>query len=415
MERPVELPPPVPGDVSKTRIHYLDVLKVAVVYGIFVYHSSLPFTWTSWLISNPQKSLVLTGFVLFCFPWGIPMMFLLAGADSWFALRSRPAGTFLRSRFTRLVLPLAAGIALFSPLQAYLAGSGTTRSAQALLRAYPAFFRGIRVSWTPQWLGQYGYHLWFLGYLFAISAVLLPLLVLLKRPQAMRLVAAMARLCQRPGAIYALVVPLVVSQLALRARFPAYEDWADIATYTLVFLAGYLFAAERGFEEAIRRSWLPALAIGIPTTAGVGGLILLGEDRLPRESGLVDIVLQQTYSLLWAVMIWSWLLAVLNLGIRWLDFENAVLAYMAESILPFYVLSHPVVVFVGSAVVDLHLGVWPKFLLVVGISLPATLAIYELLVRRWPLTRLVFGLKPLPRRSPAAPATGSSPPAAAVA
>jgi hypothetical protein len=72
-------------------------------------------------------------------------------------------------------------------------------------------------------------------------------------------------------------------------------------------------------------------------------------------------------------------------------------------------------VFVGSVVVHLHLGVWPKFLLVVGISLPVTLAIYELVVRRWPLTRLVFGLKPLHERSTAGPATGSTPPAAAVA
>jgi hypothetical protein len=33
--------------------------------------------------------------------------------------------------------------------------------------------------------------------------------------------------------------PLAVSQVVLRDRFPAYEDWADVATYTFVFLAGY--------------------------------------------------------------------------------------------------------------------------------------------------------------------------------
>jgi len=133
-------PAPAVAD-RKTRIHYLDTLKVAVVYGIFVYHAALPFTWTSWLVSNRQKSLVLTALAMFCFPWGIPMMFLLAGADSWFALRSRAPGAFLRSRFLRLVLPLAAGIALLSPLTAYLAGSGNSRSVEALVRAYPAFFR----------------------------------------------------------------------------------------------------------------------------------------------------------------------------------------------------------------------------------------------------------------------------------
>jgi surface polysaccharide O-acyltransferase-like enzyme len=95
-------------------------------------------------------------------------------------------------------------------------------------------------------------------------------------------------------------------------------------------------------------------------------------------------------------MIWSWMLAVLNLGIRRLNFGSRLTAYLADSILPFYVLHHPVVVIVASAVVGLPLGVWPKFLLVAAVSLAITLCVYELGVRRWPPTRFLFGLKPLP-------------------
>jgi hypothetical protein len=280
--------PAVQGE--NERVNYLDTLKVAVVYGILFYHSALPFTWTSWLLSNPQKSLVLTALTAFCFPWGIPMMFLLAGADAWFALRSRSALAFVRARFFRLVLPLAAGIVLLSPLQWYLTTVGSDRSLSALLRTYPAYLRAVRLSWTPEWLGRYGYHLWFLGYLFAISALLLPVLELLKRPASRRAVAAAAGLCRRPWVLYLFSLPLVVSQIALRSRFPAYQDWADIATYTLVFLAGYLLASERRFEAAIRGGVRLELAVGIVSTAGVGILLLLASYQ-PANVTVRDVVL----------------------------------------------------------------------------------------------------------------------------
>jgi surface polysaccharide O-acyltransferase-like enzyme len=380
------------------RVRYLDTLKVAVVYGILFYHSALPFTWTSWLLSNPQKSLVLMAFTAFCFPWGIPMMFLLSGADSWFALRSRAAVTFLRARFLRLVLPLAAGIVLLSPLQWYLTTVGADRSLPGLLRSYPGYLRGIRLSWTPEWLGRYGYHLWFLGYLFAITVAVLPLLVLLRRPASRRAIAAAAGLCRRPWALYVLALPLVASQVALRSRYPAYQDWADIATYTFVFLAGSVLASERRFEAAIRGGIRLELAAGVVSTAGVGIMLLLAGMH-PANQPVRDVA----FSVLWSVMVWSWLLAVLTLGMRWMDFGNRVTAYLEESILPFYVIHHPVVVLVASVVIPLPLGVWPKFALVAGTALTVTLLIYELVVRRWALARFVFGLRPralAPERTP---------------
>jgi surface polysaccharide O-acyltransferase-like enzyme len=385
--------PAAPGPQPQ-RIHYLDTLKVAVVYGILLYHSALPFTWTSWLLSNPQKSIVLMAFTAFCFPWGIPMMFLLSGADSWFALRSRSAMAFLQARFLRLVLPLAAGIVLLSPLQWYLTTVGAQRSLPGLLQSYPTYLRGIRLSWTPEWIGRYGYHLWFLGYLFAITVVVLPALELLKRPAARRVIAAAAELCQRSWALYAFALPYFVSQVALRTRYPAYQDWADIATYAFVFLAGYVLASERRFEAAIRGGIKLELAAGVISTAGVG-LMLLEAGGQPANQELRDV----TFSLLWSVMVWSWLLAVLTLGMRWMDFRNRLTAYLAESILPFYVIHHPVVVFVASIVIPLPLGVWPKFLVVAGSALVVTLLVYETLIRRWAPARLVFGLRP--RAAPA--------------
>ena len=43
-------------------------------------------------IKNAQQSIVVTlVFVVFLYPWGTPLFFLLSGAGSWFALRRRRA------------------------------------------------------------------------------------------------------------------------------------------------------------------------------------------------------------------------------------------------------------------------------------------------------------------------------------
>jgi glucan biosynthesis protein C len=76
--------------LSQERIHYLDWLKVLIVYGIVVFHVALVFALGTWLVSNHQRSIVLSAFAGFCFPWGIPAMFLIAGADAWFGLHSHP-------------------------------------------------------------------------------------------------------------------------------------------------------------------------------------------------------------------------------------------------------------------------------------------------------------------------------------
>ncbi|MFI4985777.1 MAG: acyltransferase family protein, partial [Solirubrobacterales bacterium] len=119
---------------------YIDWLKFLVVYGIIVYHSSLPFTYGGgWLIASRDKSLVLTAFAGFTFPWGIPLLFLLSGAGAYFGLRTKTASAFMRKRILRLGLPLIAGIILLSPLQSYLTSGIAPKNVGGMLGYYPQF------------------------------------------------------------------------------------------------------------------------------------------------------------------------------------------------------------------------------------------------------------------------------------
>ncbi len=70
---------------------------------------------------------------------------------------------------------------------------------------------------------------------------------------------------------------------------------------------------------------------------GVGALIYFAPGHAP-EDARVPAVLRGLYALLWGLDIWCWLLAVLYLGMRRLDFPNRAVNYAQKSILPFYVI-----------------------------------------------------------------------------
>ncbi|HSP08906.1 MAG TPA: acyltransferase family protein [Candidatus Dormibacteraeota bacterium] len=374
---------------------YLDWLKFLVVYGIIVYHSSLPFAYGGgWLIASRDKSLVLTAFAGFTFPWGIPLLFLLSGAGAYFGLRTKAASAFLRKRIIRLGLPLVAGIILLSPLQSYLTGGIVPKTVGGMLGYYPHFLGSMRFDWTPQWLGRYGYHLWFLGYLLAITAATLPLLEWLRGERGRRWISRLARTSRTRRGLVLCAAPLVVSQLLLRNRFPAYQDWADVATYTLAFLAGFVLACDTRFGVAIRTRGRFALVVGVGSSLAVGVLLVMSSFN-PRIASSSDLPLFATYSLFWSLNIWAWCMAVLAMGLIWLNRSNAVMRYGAESALPVYIIHHPIVVILGSFIVAWDLPLPLRFLLLVSFAMAVTVLVYEFGIRRTNVTRFIFGLKPL--------------------
>ena len=267
---------------------YIDWLKFLVVYGIVVYHAALPFAYGAWLLGSRDRSIVLTSFTGFAFPWGIPLLFLLSGAGANFGLRSKTAGAFLRKRFLRLGLPLVAGIIVLSPMQSYLTNGITPKTLGGMLAFYPLYLSSMSFAWTPRWLAIYGYHLWFLGYLLAITALTLPLLEWIRTEGSRRWVERLATLSQKRGGLLVLATPLVLSQLALRAGFPDYQDWADVAAYTVVFVAGYVMAGDERFDRAITRNARLMVKLGVVSSLAVGSMLgLSGEtsaSSLPAAS-----------------------------------------------------------------------------------------------------------------------------------
>lgn len=97
---------------------------------------------------------------------------------------------------------------------------------------------------------------------------------------------------------------------------------------------------------------------------------------------------------------WTWLLAILGAGHRWLDRESPLLRYLAEAAYPFYILHEPIDMLVAFFVIQLQTSIAVKFTLIVLLTTVFSLAVYDLVVRRIGLLRFLFGMKPAAARTP---------------
>ena len=382
--------------MKRERIHYLDWLKVLIVYGILLFHVSLVFAAADWLVSNHDRSRLLSAFAGFCFPWGIPAMFLISGANAWFGLRSTPARIFVWRRVLRLLLPMVLGLIVLSPYQRFVTSHNPPPPLSQMPQFYLSFYRAFHFEANMQWISKYWLHLWFLGYLFAISIVCLPLFVWLKGEIGRGFTNELVRLANFRGGLFVIAAPFVLVQLILRPFFPAYQDWADVSTYVFVFAMGAIFFSDGRFEASIARDIRWIVFVGALTAVGAA-LILSTVGYNPFAIVRLSVGQQLAFAVFWALDVWTWNLAVLYVGIRWLNRSSPMLAYAQESILPFYVIHHPVVITLASFVITWNLGLWPKFGIILVLGYAITLSLYEVGVRRWRLMRTIFGLGPPPR------------------
>jgi glucan biosynthesis protein C len=383
------------------RLHYLDWLRVLAILMVFLFHAVHVFDFGTWQVKNAEQSEIITIILTLLSLWGMPFFFLVAGAASWFALQRRTAGQYAAERFSRLLIPFFVGSLLFSPIQYYLEWMNRTQlgvvsvSLLEFLRQEISPFNPLSLrfsGFSSRWFGVAGFHLWFVGFLFAFALITLPLFRWLKCATGQRLVSRLAELCEHRGGILLFILPLLVIQLSLRPFFPLEHDWADFIFQMSFFVLGYLLFADEHITRAVRRDWWLLLALGTAIVLGLLGMYAAG---LPVMTWGVDPSYPQFYLIMSLItpIAFCYTLTMLFVGMRFLDFTNWWLRYGQEAALPFFVLHQPTIVVIAFFVVQWNMGLLPKLVIVVVSSFVAALGLYELLIRRIRPLRVLFGMK----------------------
>ena len=385
--------------VRPARRYDIDWLRILAMLAIFLFHSNRFFDEFGWHLKNADQSIVSSMFTGLLDMWLMPLFFLLSGAGSWYALRFRSGGQYLFDRVKRLLVPLyTVGIFIILLPQVYF--DVVTNKG----------YTGTFWEWTPLYLGSipdrfyaspfffnifYG-HLWFLQFLFLISLVTLPLLMYLKSQAGQKLIKRLATWCSRWGGVFLFLIPLILVRIGLRSFFAGEHTWADFVYYAVFFLIGYIMPADNRFTDSFKRYGWVCLALGIVGWGGAGLFVLeLGYPYPGAESFSLMFVLFQT---IMSIANWSWVVFILSLGARYLNFNNKVVTYGNDAVLPFYVLHQTIILVVGWFAIQWSIGIAPKYLAITTTSFIAIMAIYELLVRRINVLRFLFGMRPRTKR-----------------
>jgi hypothetical protein len=159
--------------VKPERRYDVDWLRVLAVLLLFPYHTARIFdTFDNFYVKNDQLSQALTYIIAYANPWHMPLLFLLAGAATYFALRFRSGGQYALERFKRLLVrttldPSYSGIPASSRSmprtwtaiswvgsRSHICGLSSTSSSSPWLRCRSSFFSEVHPG--KKWLAGWG-------------------------------------------------------------------------------------------------------------------------------------------------------------------------------------------------------------------------------------------------------------------
>ena len=386
------------------RRYDIDWLRVLAMMMIFFFHCARFFGGGGWHLKNPgEESLIATLFIGLLDLWIMPLFFLLSGAGSWYALKSRTGGQYLLERVKRILIPLY-GVGAFILLlpQVYFEAVTNEGYTGTFWEGLPLYFIDVFTTAPnfndPFFFNIFMGHLWFLQYLFLISLFVLPLLLFLRSEQGQRLIAKLAGWCGRWGGVFLFLIPLAVFRIALTHFFRGQEhSWAHFINFTIFFLIGYIIPADKRFTEGIKKvGWL-CLALGIIGFAAEGTFIFVlnyNYGNIHHPGGEPFSLMYVLFNTTMSIASWSWVAFVLSFGMKYLNVKSKLVTYGNEAVLPFYIFHQTIILCVGWFVIRWNIGIGSKFLIIAVVSFALIMVLYELLVRRFNVVRFLFGMRP---------------------
>ena len=367
------------------RRYDLDWLRVLVFLLLIFYHVGMFFVPWEWHIKNNVLYHWLEYPMLFVNQWRLPILFVISGMGTSYALAKRNGRQFAAERIKRLLIPLAVGIVLIVPPQVYFERMNSGEFFGSYWEFWPTHaFLGVYPEGNFSW-----HHLWFLPYLLVFSLVFTPLFLYLRNNPDNGFHRWIEQQVKSPAGFVWFLLPLLLTQVLLRPYFPETHalvgDWFTLANYSILFLYGFvLIMVKEVFWKTVQQNRRSLLIIGI--LAFSFWLLLVF-----RFNGLVWA--DYLKPLLKVINCWSWILALFGYAAKYLNKKSAAISYANQAVYPFYILHQTVTVFLGFYMRNLDWSLGQKASLLVAGTFGISWILYEFLIRRFNVLRPLFGLR----------------------
>lgn len=373
------------------RRHDIDALRALAFLFVILYHVGMYYVadWP-WHLKSPHAAEWLQWPMRILNLWRMDLVFLISGVSLGFLSRGQGTWGLLRSRGLRLMLPLAFGMAVIVPYQAYAQGVANGLVAPGF-GAFLLRYLSMAEPWPKRAFdgAEFGItwnHLWYLPYLFTYTALVALTLPLWNSAAGQWLRRGFNGL--RGWKLLLLpVVPLLVFTMLLASRFPAthnlVRDFHLHSLYFTMFLYGYWMGVDTGVWKELERLRRVSLALAVAVIAIF--IALRTGAKGPAAGPLMD-TLRMLY-------LWLAVATILGHGHRHLNRPWPWLRWANESVYPWYVLHQTLIIVGVTALAPLALGPVIEPALLVALTLFGCWALTDGLIRRFNVLRPLFGLK----------------------
>ena len=382
------------GTNAVGRRNDLDWLRVLATLAVLFFHCGRFLDDEGWHVKNRETSVGISVLVQFIVIWLMPVFFVVSGQSVHYLLRGATNARFLVTRVTRLLVPFVFGVLVLIPPQVWAERASHGQWPGSFLAFLPRYFDGwYGFGGNFAWMGL---HLWYLEALFLFSLLCLPLYVWFRNgPGGQRALHGLGDFLARPGAVYLLALPAYVLVNVLDP-----DSWGtsvlggwSIFIYLCFFVSGFLIYSNGRLQASIKRWRWVSLAVGLLMQPSVDILWdALGDPPFATPGFAIATAP-------YCLGAWCMLLAILGFGMQHLTRSTPFLKYANEAVLPFYILHQTVILCLGYLAVQRAIPDLPRFLVILLGSLLIVMGLYEFLIRRNDLLRVLFGMKPSQRRS----------------
>jgi hypothetical protein len=341
----------------------MDWLRVGAFGLLILYHIGMVFAPWHWVVKSSTTYPALIPPMAFLTPWRLALLFAVSGYASRKLLdRSSGPAAFLKSRNSRLLVPLAFGMLAIVPVEMWVRVRGG---------GYPGGYLHFWATdyWRTGTFFGVGFpsweHLWFVVYLWAYTIVLVA--VVASGARADRLVAWLS---QGISMAWAPIAVLATVKLALLFVVPErqglFSDWGGHAEFGPMFAFGFILAGAPRLWSSLSRIIPLALACAL----AAGAVVIAVEWRYPGET-VPGHAVMAVDRIARVAMAWSMTMVLFHAAERWLNHDHRWRAPLARAVFPAYILHHSAIVVVAYWTLPLGLGPWSEFTLLTGAALGA--------------------------------------------
>ncbi len=249
-------------------LRWVTVLLVLFYHVIYFYNNKGVFGGIGGFGDYPQHPQYQDIVMYILYPWFMPLLFLLAGIGSRYALEKQSAGAWFRARTRKLLVPGTLGLLVFHWMTGYF--NTVVAAREGVFGNVPAVAKYVIMAFSG--IGP----LWFIQVLWLLCLVLLLLRAADRRD---RLWAACGKAFSGKWGLAAVILLGILfwvgEHTLIRNPRPETADglWNLYKPffYLIPFLLGYYVFSHEEVQQKLREAWIPLLACAV-----VSGGILVG-------------------------------------------------------------------------------------------------------------------------------------------